>query len=161
MLNPILPFTMDEFNKNLPGERVSNVQLKSFPSETYNYDEELLDEYKVFNKVRSIIQKALEEAKNEKIIRSSQDAHVYLSLNNETYKSLFEGFKDSNIEKLFVVSEVTFVDDLDVEETDGLKVKVIHHEGHRCERCWNYSDDTIELEDGTHICPRCKKVVGK
>ena len=160
LLNPILPFTMDEFNNNLPGERASNVQLLNFPSKSSVYDAKLLEQYKLLNRVRSSVQKALEEAKNEKVIRSSQDAHIFVEFTSDIYSDLFKDVSLENIAKLFVVSEVTFKECGNATDNDGVKVEVIHHEGHRCERCWNYSNDAIELEDGTHICPRCKKVVG-
>ena len=53
--------------------------------------------------------------------------------------------------KLFVVSEVKL--------SNAKDIKVSHHEGHKCDRCWNYSNDATTEEDGTHLCHRCKEIV--
>ena len=50
-------------------------------------------------------------------------------------------------------------EDLDSEPLTISKVKVYHHPGHFCERCWNYEDDAVLQEDGTYLCKRCEKVV--
>lgn len=161
LLNPILPFTMDEFNRNLPGERARNVQLLDFPKKTNDYGEETLNEYKLFNKIKLVVQKGLEIAKTNGIIRSSQDALIKVELANNEYKKVFEGLDLESAAKLFVVSELQLVEGLNGEEVDGVKVEVIAHPGVRCDRCWNYTNDAIELEDGSHLCPRCKKVIGE
>ena len=161
LLNPILPFTMDEFNKNLPGERKGNVQLLDFPEVKHEYDESLLNDYKSFLKVRSSIQKGLEAAKNAQVIRSSQDAYVELEIVSDELKNALKGISLGGLAKLVVVSEVKLVEGLDAEAIEGVKVKVDAHKGVRCDRCWNYSNDTVDLEDGSHLCLRCKEVVGE
>ena len=161
LLNPILPFTMDEFNKNLPGERKENVQYLDFPEKSSNYSGSTLENYKKFNKVKASVQKALEIAKNAGTIRSSQDAYVKVELLNKDYEEVFSNMDKDAIAKLFVVSEIEFVNGLEVEEVEGVKVLVDAHSGVRCDRCWNYTNDPVTLEDGSHLCPRCKKVLGE
>ena len=70
--------------------------------------------------------------------------------------------KPLDVAKLFIVSELKFADDL----KDGVSypcglIKVTHHQGHFCERCWNYEDEATKQEDGTYLCSRCLEVVGK
>ena len=161
LLNPILPFTMDEFNKNLPGEGNSNVQLLDFPKKTSEFTNEILEDYKKFNKVKLAVQKNLEIAKVNNVIRSSQDALVKVEMVNKELLTAFEGMKLEDIAKLFVVSEIQFVEGLNREEIEGVKVDVLSHPGVRCDRCWNYTNTPSELEDGSHLCPRCKKVIGE
>ena len=146
LLNPILPFTMDELNKNLPGERKENVQLLDYPT----YREEnaaLLAEYEELLNARSEVLKALENARNEKVIGSGQEALVYLPKENV----LTSKYDLKELANIFVVSEVKLVDDKEI--------KIIHHEGHKCDRCWNYEDDAILQEDGTYLCKRCNEVI--
>ena len=149
ILNPILPFTMDEFNQNMPGERVKNVQLLSYPTYEDRNDEELLKEYEELLALRSEVLKALEEARNAKVIGSSQEALVSLPLSNE----LIKRYSLSDLAYIFVVSEVK------LSQSD--KIEVIHHPGIKCDRCWNYFDDAIDMGDETHLCPRCLEVLKK
>jgi isoleucyl-tRNA synthetase len=58
----------------------------------------------------------------------------------------------------FVVSKVTLGDENVGTEYENAYVEVKHHEGHKCERCWNYFDELVE-HDGSKVCPRCKKVI--
>ena len=148
LLNPILPFTMDEFNLNLPGERKENVQYYDYPKYIENINEDkLMEEYKSLLDFRSEILKALEEARNEKIIGSAQEALVYINKDLE----ILSNFSLDELAKICVVSEINLSDD------EG--IKIIHHPGHKCERCWNYDFKAIKQEDGTYLCPRCSEVI--
>jgi len=157
VLNPILPFTMDELNKNLPGKRANNVQLMDFPVMRPVRDEKVIANASKNIKVRIAVMKALEEARTAGIIGSSLEAHVFLEKRaNEN----LEHIKTDYVSKLLVVSEVTVVDELsDGKDYDGYKIKVIHHQGHFCERCWCYEDDAVLQEDGTYLCKRCAEVM--
>ncbi len=146
ILNPILPFTMDEFNNNLPGERSKNVQFLDMPKYR-EVDDKLLKDYEDLLTLRSEVLKALEEARNNKVIGSSQEALVKLDSNNDIAKQ----YDLDELANLFVVSEVKWSD----------KLEVIHHPGTKCDRCWNYSDVVSTEEDGSHLCHRCVGVVHK
>ena len=165
LLNPILPFTMDEFNNNLPGRREKNVQLLNYPKHKDLGDKsvKLDEEYELLKALRSDVLKALEEARNNKVIGSSQEAKVELAIveNKEQYSALIKEMTIEGLAKAFVVSEVVLLDDVDAPQLTVSKVRVEHHQGHFCERCWNYEDAAIEQEDGTYLCRRCQKVVGK
>ena len=144
LLNPILPFTMDEFNNNLPGERSANVQYLDYPKYEDRDDSDILKEYDELLAFRSEVLKALEEARNNKVIGSSQEALVLLP-SSEVSKR----YSLKELAFIFVVSEVKYSD----------KLEVLHHPGHKCDRCWNYSDDAELQEDGTYLCKRCKEVL--
>ena len=161
ILNPILPFTMDEFNRNLPGERVKNVQLLDYPTYKDEDDEELFSEYDLIISLRKDVLKALEEARNEKIIGSAQEAHIYLDIKNPKVLEISKKFNLDQLATLFVVSEVTFEKRDSLKEYDVSRVEVLHHEGQRCDRCWNYSKLALVQEDGSYLCPRCQKVINK
>ena len=162
ILNPILPFTMDEFNNNLPGKREKNVQFLDYPKHKDIGDKgvKLDEEYEMLKALRSDVLKALEEARNNKVIGSSQEAKVELAIveNKDKYEFLL---KEIDLKNVFVVSEVVLKENLDSEPLTVSKVSVIRHPGHFCERCWNYEDDAVLQEDGTYLCKRCQKVVGE
>ncbi|MCQ2087327.1 MAG: isoleucine--tRNA ligase [Bacilli bacterium] len=159
LLNPVLPFTMDELNKNLPGERKDNVQYLDYPTKK-DVDESVLAEYEVFKKVRSDVLKALEEARANKVIGSAQEAFVAVKFNDENSAEakLFNSIDAKHASSLFVVSEIRNVEN-DGNSYETAKISVKHHTGHFCERCWNYEDDAEVQEDGTYLCKRCAKVV--
>ena len=158
VLNPVLPFTMDEFNKNLPGERKENAQLYDYPTKG-EVDPSLSEEYSNILKLRSDVLKALEEARTASVIGSSQEADVSLSIKDLNISKSFAKLNLETIAQLCVVSRVNNADEADAKDYQYSRIKVIHHQGKMCGRCWNYSDDALEVEDGTYICKRCKKVL--
>ena len=164
LLNPILPFTMDEFNNNLPGRREKNVQFLDYPKhkDLGPKGEKLNEEYEMLKLLRSDVLKTLEEARNNKVIGSSQEALVELEIVNdkEKYDALVNEIGLDQLAKIFVVSEVV-LKPVNGEVLNVSKVNVIHHPGHFCERCWNYESDAVKQDDGTYLCKRCQKVVGK
>ena len=157
LLTPILPFTMDEVNANFLNE-VESAQLLSYP-EKEEFDEQKEEMFKKFLLLRDDILKAIETNRNNGVIRSEQEALVEIKINNEEIKVLFDKIKNNNIEKLFVVSEIRYNDEVDGETYNVSTIKVTHHDGVKCDRCWNYSNDTKEVE-GSNLCPRCRKVLG-
>ena len=163
LLNPVLPFTMDEFNNNLPGERVKNAQLLDYPkTKVLSASSAQLDEeYELFLELRNDVLKALEMARTAQVIGSSQEAMVEIAIikDADRVNKVIESLGKDQLAKLCVVSEIKILKDVDGEELNLVKVKVSHHQGHFCERCWNYEDTAIAQEDGTYLCKRCQEVV--
>src|SRR5436853_5922746 len=85
LLAPVLAFTADEIWENLPGKREASVHLAEFAdAEARAGDAELLARWNQLFDVRSAVQKALEEKRNEKVIGASLEAHVTLRASGET-----------------------------------------------------------------------------
>ena len=106
--------------------------------------------------VRDDVLKALEEARNEKVIGKSLEAKVYVT------EPEGMGYEEINgaLTQLFIVSQVEVVDSLpDGKQYNHISVKVEHAEGTRCERCWNYSTAESIHGGDDDICPRCREVV--
>ena len=163
LLNPVLPFTMDEFNLNLPGERKWNAQLLDYPkAEKGAKRDETLKEYEIFKSFRDDVLKALEVARNAQTIGSSQQASVKICLINEkeTINKIINDIGD-NLAKAFVVSSIEVVDELDAPLYNFAKVAVAHHDGDFCARCWNYEYSAIKVDESTCLCKRCSEVVKK
>ncbi|MCQ3035892.1 MAG: isoleucine--tRNA ligase [Bacilli bacterium] len=161
VLTPILPFTMDEFNKNLPGERKDNPQFLDYPT-VADVDASLTSKYETLKVLRADVLKALENARNEKVIGSAQEASVAIEFNDadSEYAKLYHSLPNDEAKRIFVVSSIEEGHN-DGEAFKISRVKAVHHSGHKCERCWNYDSNCLTAEDGTYICPRCQKVVGK
>jgi len=148
VLDPILPFTMEEVNDHLPDSVKTpvSIALSSYP-ET-NYDETLLDEYAKLQQVLSKIKSAIEEKRQTKEINSPSEARVIYKV-EENEKELLSNFNEETLAHALNVSSFEFGDVLKVE----------HHNGTKCDRCWNYFDETEENENGEHLCKRCLETV--
>src|SRR6185295_1211688 len=134
LLAPILVFTADEIWESLPGKREASVHISEFPQpQAAGADADLLLIWERLFEVRSAVQKALEEKRNDKIIGASLEAKVTLAAGGDTYELLAR--YEEQLASLFIVSQVT----LRRSDRDELKVDVEHADGLKCERCWNWS----------------------
>ena len=134
LLAPVLVFTADEIWENLPGAHEASVHLAEFPNAEAREDEKtLLTTWEKLFDVRSLVQKALEEQRNAKVIGGSLEAKVMLKAAGETYELLKQ--YENDLAALFIVSEVV----LERGGGDTVSVEVVHADGAKCERCWNWS----------------------
>jgi isoleucyl-tRNA synthetase len=139
LLAPILCFTADEIWENLPGTREASVHLGEFPKvENRDGDEELLKRWDEREMgilfIRSEVQRALEEKRNEKLIGASLEARVTLMVGPNRYE-LLKHIEDQ-LPAIFIVSQVELREGVNGE----LEIKVEHAKGLKCERCWNWSE---------------------
>jgi len=163
LLNPILPFTMDEVNNNYPLKFKDNVQYYDYPKVEHKYGEKVLSEYKLFQKLRDDTLKALQEERNKGIIHSPQEAFISIKVNDDKLKDILKDIPNDELSRLLIVSGVKIVDNLDNGlDGDVCKCYVIKHPGERCDRCWNYynSDELSEI-DGAKLCKRCQEAIKK
>jgi isoleucyl-tRNA synthetase len=155
LLAPILAFTADEIWEALPGkQRSPSVHLAEFPEAGAREDDkELLARWERLLEIKSVVQKALEEKRNEKVIGASLEAKVTLRATGDTFELLKR--YEEQLPSILIVSRVTLEgadaqeqiggsvgDDSQnrVERAGGLEVIVEHADGLKCERCWNYSE---------------------
>ncbi len=156
MLAPILVFTADEIWENLPqvndeSEAVkASVHLALFPAASAERDGEMAKRWEQLFEVRDVALRALEEARNSKLIGSSLEARVNLSASGETYE-LLERYKDE-LRFIFIVSQVRVSR---AEGVESVKVSIERAEGEKCERCWNYSTRVGESARYPTACERC------
>jgi len=158
LLAPILPFTMDEVWRTVPGEREASVHLALFPNGLAEWqDDALLDRWTQLAEIRNPVNVALEEKRQEKLIKSSLSARVAISTNNALYQLLSE-YRDE-LPSLLGVSQVT-LDQAFTESADspaGVHVRVEAAQGMKCERCWRYVA-TVTTEG---ICDRCVEALAE
>ncbi len=162
LLNPVLPFTMDEVNSFYDFKEFDNVMLYPMVKRSNNFDKKLLEEYSKIKSLRDDCLKQIEVARNAQIIKSSQEAKLELNVFENTTKEILNSFSKEELARLFIVSEVTFNNELNENKGQVCFAKVLHHEGKKCTRCWNYFDvkDITEV-DGECLCPRCLKILKK
>ena len=160
LLAPILAFTADEIWENLPvaegATLLPSVHLAEFPAPRDVEDYELLQRWERLFSVRDEVLRALEEARAAKLIGSSLEAHVTLSIGDDEVAALLESYRDE-LRYLFIVSQVS----LERAETRPqlLRVSVARADGNKCERCWNYSTQVGASERYPTVCERCAEAL--
>ena len=166
MSAPILVHTAEEVWLALPeGWRdAQSVHLADWPqvNETL-IDDELAERWQRLLAVRDEVNRGLEEARNDKRIRSSLEARVHVWTEEESLRRLLEGQADL-LPALFIVSEAAVAPERDDGFAQGVElpavwVKVERSPHPKCERCWNLRPTVGERADHPNLCARCVKVV--
>ncbi|WP_341932414.1 isoleucine--tRNA ligase [Streptococcus pluranimalium] len=162
LLTPILPHTAEEIWSYLEHEEEEFVQLSEMPvAQTFEGQEAILEEWDGFMEFRTQAQKALEEARNAKVIGKSLEAHltVYAS---EEMKALLASL-DSDIGLLLIVSQLTIADEADKPADavafEGVAFSVERAEGEVCERSRRIDPTTRMRSYGVMVCDASAKVI--
>ena len=152
---PILCHTCEEVNDIMQFDAES-VHLGKFADLTLSFDADaIIRKMERLLLIRSDVLKALENARNEKIIGKSLEAHVTLNVSEEDRALIAEIFPDT-FHQWLIVSKVTFTDEqLTAYEHCGVSVDKCA--GTVCPRCWNITDS--DAEDG--LCARCARVLAE
>ncbi|WP_020008720.1 isoleucine--tRNA ligase [Salinicoccus albus] len=155
LLAPVLVHTSEEIHQHTPHAGKESVHLEYHPQEA-EVDDSLVEKWQYFMSVRDDVFKALEKARNDKVIGKSLEAKVYVTKpDGLDYEDI-----DGALKQLFIVSQVEVVESLpEADAYDFVSVKVEHAEGTRCARCWNYSTAESIHGGDDDICPRCREVV--
>ena len=153
LLAPILPFTAEDAWSNLPEcltEGVESVHLALFEEvETTPEEEREMAAWEPYLEVRSLVQKRLEEARENGLIRDSLQARVEMTVPADMADSaLGEDWAD-----LLIVSSA--------EVTAGGETSVSVHraEGDKCQRCWKWTPEVGEAPYADDVCLRCSQVL--
>lgn len=163
LVTPILPHTADEVWSYIPTAKEESVQLTDLPEYVELPNAVALEEkWSLFMKLRDDVLKALEEARNEKVIGKSLTAKVTLYVNDAT-RELLDSI-DENLTQLFIVSgfEVagTYGDAPEnAVKLDNAAIVVTKAEGETCERCWIVTTEVGQDAEHLTLCPRCATVV--
>ncbi len=156
LMAPILAYTSEEiwgFMPHIEGDKEANILFNLMPEPDVRYeDDALMAKWKTIANVRGDVLKALEIARNDKMIGKSLEASVKIFADGETFDLLNE-YKD-------ILAEV-FITSGAVVENGGegsfkgefVSVTVEKAVGEKCERCWTYSESVGE----DCLCSRCRK----
>ncbi len=163
VLAPVLSFTADEVWEHYPeGMREEphpfSVQLAGWPREgdflaamPEGADREVEERFAVLLSVRDAATKALEEARDQGILKKSQEAAVAVTASADA-ASVIDGLPEGALEEMLIVATVA------VEKGEGLSASVTRTDLPKCERCWNHR--VLSTDAGYEdICPRCEGVV--
>lgn len=160
ILTPILPHTMEEIWGFLK-EPEDYVQLANLPKvEGYANHDELLENWGKFMNLRNDVLKALEDARNKKLIGKSFEAAVTIYPDKET-KAMLDDL-DADFRQILIVSKLTIADGEapeDAEKLNNASIVVEHAEGEVCPRCRMIRTDIGEDPKLPKLCGRCAKIV--
>ena len=159
LMAPILTFTADEIWQHLPGRHDKSVQLANWPVPNPSWrDQELGSRRQAILEMREEVTWALEQARKEKVIGSSLEAEITIWVDDQLFIQLKE-FEDQ-LAVLFIVSAAKLQEGRSGAPSAVLKgqrfplsILVEKSKGHKCPRCWIFTDSEEDL------CPRCSSVV--
>lgn len=156
LLNPILPFTMEEVYSYLPGAKKESIQLEDMPKPSAEYGAETLQPYAGYKALRSVVLKALEDARSAGLIGSSSEAAVEVTVGEEALYQLLKAEGEEEVAKGFIVSAVKLCQG----EVDAASVQIAT--GPLCPRCRNHVEHLVAAPGvEEQICPRCAQALSK
>ena len=159
---PIMSFTAEEIWQLLPGQRDQFVMTDEWYTGLFGLQQgEALDDayWAQLLAVRAEVNKALEVARNDKLIGSSLQAEVTLFANAELADKL-NLLADELRFVLLTSKAVVLVADSQPEgalvtDVAGLWLQVAASGATKCERCWHHVEDVGSHEGHGDICGRC------
>jgi len=166
LLAPVLAFTSEEIWRYVPknGDMPVSVQLCDMPGVNEDYlDPALEKKWDRLLDLRAVVTRALEAARQEKLIGNSLEALVELYVSDEVY-SFLEPMKE-DLATLFIVSGVVVsrgtapAGAVAAEDIPGFGAVVRRAPGTKCDRCWNYHEGVGRDKEHPALCPRCAEVV--
>lgn len=161
LLTPILPHTAEEIWSYLEHEAEEFVQLAEMPEvETFANEAQLLADWENFMNFRTRAQKALEEARNAKVIGKSLEAHLTAYVSAET-KSFLESL-NADLAQLLIVSNLTVTTEAAPESAvlvEEVAFTVERASGEVCDRCRRIDTSVVKRSYGATICDHCASVV--
>ncbi|MBD2518370.1 isoleucine--tRNA ligase [Nostoc sp. FACHB-973] len=133
-------------------------------------NEELAEFWKTLRRLRTDVNKVLEQARIEKLIGSSLEAKALIYVADEKLRIAIKALNPVNgdgvdeMRYLFLTSQVELFESADaleglktlnVQGEDNWVIAVVNADGEKCDRCWNYSTHVGESAEHPLICDRC------
>jgi isoleucyl-tRNA synthetase len=148
VLTPIMPHTMSEAYDELSFKKELDIYLERMPEkrvieEPFN----LRHAMSKLLELRNHTNQVLEQARTDKTISKSMQAHLQMTLDQATYEAVLALEID--------LAQVLMVSKVDLKIGNDIHITLHVASGHTCDRCWNVVD---EINDH-HICPRCSEAV--
>jgi len=168
LLAPIMSFTCEEVWQYLPKieGRAHSVHMAEFLTSSNilgdatglakPFDLTQQNNWSSLRSVRDQVLKALEEARNSKLIGTGLEAQVTITASDPVY-SVLQRYS-AQLRYLFIVSAVMLAQGSG-NGTGGVHVEVKKADGSKCDRCWNYSTHVGEDQTYPTVCERCSAVL--
>jgi isoleucyl-tRNA synthetase len=163
LLAPILTFTAEEVWQALPAYpgKAESVHVTGFPEvDETCVQNGLAENWKTLIALKGEVAKAIETARQNKILGHSLDASVTLAAPEELHTFLSAHLDD--LRALLIVSDLRVVDKISGDESfrsaeiAGLSISVGRAPGAKCNRCWIYSETVGSNTEHPTLCERCR-----
>ncbi|WLQ14051.1 isoleucine--tRNA ligase [Hahella aquimaris] len=160
---PILSFTAEEIWSYIPGQRSESIFLETFYEGLQPLVEgsEMGREYwSRLLRVRTSVNKALEEARNAGKVKGSLTTEVSLFATPEMQRDLSALGEELRFvfitsgASVFGVEEASEANSV-ATETEGLRVGIRSSEYKKCGRCWHHREDVGAHSSHEDLCGRC------
>ncbi|MGX4686725.1 isoleucine--tRNA ligase [Vagococcus sp. JNUCC 83] len=162
LMTPILPFTSEEIWSHLQ-EKEEYVQLTELPGyDTYPDQDDIMELWDGFMEIRTHVLKALEEARNSKLIGKSFEAKVTIYPNEPT--AMLLNALNTNLAQVLIVSDLV-VEKSSTKAPDNaiafndMSILVEPAPGETCQRCRAIKEDVGSHKDLPTLCNRCADIV--
>jgi isoleucyl-tRNA synthetase len=158
---PVLSFTAEEVWQSRFGNDVPSVHRELWldtPAAWENTD--LAEKWSKIRTVKTAVNGKLEEMRRDKVIGSSLQASVEISIEEQHFDELTNLFAGLDMDEIFITSEAKLCS-LEAGKqafADALAIEASVAEGKKCERCWVVSKEVNENGD---LCNRCQSAVDK
>ncbi len=159
LLTPIIPHTAEEVWEHIPYKEADYVQLTDIPEPITVYEtEEEKEKWDHFMEIRDDVLKALEEARDAKVIGKSLEAKLSIVANDDKTKAVLQAIP--YLHQMLIVSEANVKDiDPEAKAYKYVSVAVEKHPGETCERCWVVSETVGEDAEYEDLCTRCAEII--
>lgn len=156
---PILSFTAEEAWQQMPRPREKSVMMATW------YDlpkAAMASEYspafwRQLIAVRAAVNKEIEKARQEGIVRGSLDATVEIACSTDLQEWLNQ--LGSELRFILQVSKAlvkNFNDERQIStDAEGMLIRVIANDDEKCERCWHRQPDVGQHDRHPSLCGRC------
>lgn len=159
---PIMSFTAEEIWQHMPGERDESVFLVEWYEGLFTLPENAEMNRAFWVQVQAVkqaVNKAIEDARNEKVVRANLagDAVLYV---NEDVEKLLQPFADelrfvtiTSTARLAPLAQAP--EELASSAVEGLKVAITASSAEKCTRCWHHREDVGSNAEHPELCLRC------
>lgn len=157
VMAPIFCFTADEAWQHVPGNKKNSIHLEDRPgikepptvakllAHAAIQKTALTERYEFVRKIRQNVNVALEQARKDKLVGSSMEAAVTLTIPTSDHSKL-STFGEDVLGEMFIVSAVTLKEGPE-------NIQISRASGTKCARCWLYRD--VGQHGVADVCTRC------
>ena len=145
---PVLSFTTEEISELAQKNKKASIHEENLPEIPDSWkNDDLYKKWEKLSQIRQQVNIAIEEKRSSKIIGSSLEADVEITLP----KPEFDILKEIDAKELFIISNVT--QNILKDKKGEISVTVKKAKGTKCSRCWKIVE---KVEEGK--CSRCSSI---
>lgn len=159
---PIMSFTAEEIWQHIPSDRDESVFLVQWYKGLFTLPEDAEMNRAFWQQVQAVkqaVNKAIEDARNEKILRANLAGDAVLYVDDDV-AALLRSFTDelrfvtiTSTARLAPLAEAP--DNVADSQVPGLKVQITASAAEKCTRCWHHREDVGSDANHPELCTRC------